>query len=203
MPQTNNIEEAVSQVMAPFYEDSDNTHTFWDWYVIGGRFAGTKLQAGLDQEKLEKFYKEIQNKKVTISGVQCGKQELLPASQIPMVDEIWANYFPEYKGKACPIFNHSNDQYVNNCLYGDVIKLKDCPPESECSRIIFAGPDYKDKKIEARFMLSTDIWNGVNNQETNWDGKINSALTMLKKSYLKPERYPTDDSLVVTVDYHS
>jgi len=213
MPQVENVEDAVSQIMAPFSENCDDEdrmpNPFWDWYVIGGRWAGHKLEAGLDQDKLAAFHEELNNRKVTVSSMQCGKQELDPAEQIPMVDALWAEYFPEYKGRACPLFSHANDQYANDCLYGDVLRVKDTSKEVLCSRIIIANYDYQDKELEAKYMMSNHIWNGVNHEDTAWDGKIGTALEMYTKSmknYREEYRIKNaidDDMLVVTVDYHS
>jgi len=212
MPQVDDVEKAVSQIMAPFDENGDSediSHPFWDFYVIGGRWAGHKLEAGLDKEKIESFYNEMKERNVTVSSMQCGKQEIAPASQIPMVDELWSDYFPEFKGRACPLFKHANNQYENDCLYGDVLRIKDMSKDVTCSRLIVAGLDYQDKNYEAITMLETSIWNGVTNQDTTWDGAVISGLSVHNekmKNYTDEyrEKYtPDDDWIMVTVDYHS
>ena len=213
MPQVENIEESVAQIMAPFSDHLEDDeycgHSFWDFYIIGGRWAGHKLTAGLDKDKLDSFYADLKDKEVTVSGLQCGKQEIAPASQIPMVDKIWSSCFPEYTGRACPLFNHANNQYENDCLYGDVLRIKDVPDGVSCSRFIVANYDYKDEKLEAKTMLSTDIWNGVNHEKTDWNGMLRTALDKhisglrhYKQEY-KDKNTPTDDWIVVTVDYHT
>src|SRR5262245_27782076 len=101
LPPVDNVEQAIGQILEPFDEngkDEDghrNSHAFWDWYVVGGRWAGAKLQAMLDPKKLEEFNAELTKRKVTVSGIQAGKQELSPASQIPMVDALWNEFFPD------------------------------------------------------------------------------------------------------------
>ena len=209
MPQIDDIEQAVNTILKPFSEsDEENYNTFYDWYVIGGRWAGHKLTAGLDQDKLEQFYQELTDQKVTVSGMQCGKQNIEPADQIPLVDKIWASYFPEFKNRACPLFKHSNDQYANDCLYGDVLRLKDTSDNVSASRCIIANYGYQDK-LEAITMFSRDIWNGVNHEDTQWDGNLKSAINMhneriktYKEEY-KLRNTPDDDWIAVTVDYHS
>jgi hypothetical protein len=214
MPQTDNVEEAVAKVMEPYSEnreDEDEDRSvmpFWDFWVIGGRWAGHKLTAALDQDKLKEFYEELTERKVTVSGLVCGKEEIAPASQIPMVDEVWASYFPEYKGRACPLFKHANDQYANDCLYGDVLRIKDVDPTVTCSRLIVANIGY-DGELAAQFMLETSVWNGCNYQDTNWDGTLISALDTYNKKmqnynedYIKKNTIE-DDWIMVTVDYHS
>lgn len=213
MPQVEDVELAVDQIMTPFSENCDDEdrmpNPFWDFWVIGGRWAGHKLESGLDQDKLSAFRSELNKRNVTVSGLQCGKQELQPEDQIPMVDALWTEYFPEYNGRACPLFKHANDQYTNDCLYGDVLRVKDTPPSVTAGRVIIANYDYQDALLEAKFMLSTDVWNGVNHEDTAWDGKITTALEMYDKSIqnykeeYREKNKVTDDMLVVTVDYHS
>lgn len=217
MPPTDDVEAAVTEILKPFSEqreEEDEDHSgrgFWDWWVIGGRFAGRKFQATLDADKLDAFYKELTSRNVTVAGLTAGKQELAPASQIPMVDALWSEYFPQAAGKPCPLFNHSNDQYKNDSLIdGDVCRLSDAPSDfKDISRVIFASPNYKGEGLEATFMLAEDIWNGVNHEKTAWDGTLSDALTKFKSNrsgytdeYLARVT-PTDDWLVVTVDYHS
>jgi len=213
MPQVDDIEKAVSQIMEPFNENGDYEERicggFWDFYIIGGRWAGHKLTAGLDKDALKAFYDDLKIKEVTVSGLQCGKQEISPASQIPLVDELWTSYFPEYAGRACPLFNHSNNQYENDCLYGDVLRIKDVPDGVSCSRFIVANYDYDGDKLEAKTMFSDSIWNGVNHEKTDWDGMLRTALskhineTSNYSQEYKDENTPDDDWIVVTVDYHS
>ena len=217
MPQVDNVEEAVAQIMAPFDEnqsqddeDYNPSAAFWDFYVIGGRWAGHKMTGALDQTQLDAFYEAMSEKKVTVSGLQCGKQELAPASQIPMVDELWADFFPEYKGRACPLFNHANDQYENDCLYGDVLRVKDTAMSIEVGHVIVANNNFGDEdKLAAITMLETSVWNGVNYQDTTWDGTLTNALELHNEKLenhnveYRTKHTIQDDWIVVTVDYHS
>jgi hypothetical protein len=220
MPPTDDIGEAVESILKPFSEHNEEaSNTFWDWYVIGGRWAGTKLMAHYDKDKIDEFYVWLKSQKITVSGLQCGKQELSPADQIPMVDAKWTEMFPPKDGIAvpCPLFHHSNDAYGGVCgeLPDDVCTLAEMPKELTSSRVIIAGPSYDSDTKErtgpprAEFMTSRNIWNGVDFVETKWDGKITSALEQFKETL---ERYteehqrrmtPQDNWLVVTVDYHS
>jgi len=215
MPPTDNIEAAVSKILAPFNEqgtDEDgesNRHAFWDWYVIGGRFAGSKFQATLDKANLDKFYAELKERKVTVSGLTAGKQELKPESQIPMVDALWNEYFPQTNGGPCPLFNHANNQYKSDSLLpNDVMAFSDVPQSLEASRVILAAPNYNDE-LAAEYMVSDSIWNGVNYEDTLWDETFGGAVSIFtkKRAGYKAEyaekRTPKDDWLVVTVDYHS
>ncbi len=216
LPPVANIEAAIAQILAPFDDNGDdedgqrNNHAFWDWYVIGGRWAGVKLECTLDAKKKEEFFAELTRREVTVSGVQAGKQKLQPESQIPMVDALWKEYFPDSPLNACPFFAHFSNQYQNSNGFPDVMPLKDMPKELEASHVIIAGPHWKDAaKLEAKYMVRDSVWNGVNHVEAKWDGKVLSAIKEHRKKLknYKPEyaeKYtPQDDWLVVTVDYHS
>lgn len=62
---------SVAEIMGPFDENGeDQPHAFWDFYVIGGRWAGQKLKASLDPKKLEAFYALLAKHKITVSGLQ-------------------------------------------------------------------------------------------------------------------------------------
>lgn len=212
MPPTNDVETVVGQILAPFSENNEESrHQFWDWWVIGGRFAGQKFQAKLDAKKLSAFYDELKTREVTVSNLTAGKQELKPASQIPMVDSLWNEHFPESNGKPCPLFNHSNDQYKSDSLIaGDICRLDEVPLGLELSRVIFAAPNYNGSEIKATFMVTDDIWNGVNHEKTDWKGTIGDALEKFKSKCTsgytdayKERVTPQGDWLAVTVDYHS
>lgn len=224
-PETTDIEAAIKSVMEPFNEnqpaDSEHSdkHSFWDFYVIGGRFAGNKLMSRYDKQKLDDFYAWMKEEKVTVSGFQCGKQSLQPESQITKIDAKWNELFPRKDGTQipCPIFAHSNDQYGKNgkgTLPDDICPLKDAM-DVICSRIIFAGKSYSSDtktytgELEAQFMLQEDFWNGVNHVKSTWDGTVKHALEMNLKQlehyadYFKNQFTPNGDWITVTVDYHS
>lgn len=84
MPPVDDVVAAVEQIMQPFDENAEdeygnrNTHTFWDFYVIGGRWAGAKLEAMLDPDEKGVFFDAIQEKGITVAGLTCGKQRLDP-----------------------------------------------------------------------------------------------------------------------------
>lgn len=218
-PDTVDIEAAVQSVMRQFDEKSSTENVFWDFYVIGGRFAGRKQIAKYDEAKLDEFNRWCKEEKITVAGIVSGKQEISPAHQIPKVDAKWNELFP-HPGNvmvACPLFKHSNDQYGrdgNGTIEGDISKLGDSKAV-KCSRVIFAGPSYSGETkertgpLEAIFMLTDSQWNGVNHMDVKWDGTVQDALDQFNANL---ERYaegyrkkmqPTDDWLCVTVDYHS
>ncbi len=217
IPPTSDIEEAIAQIMKPFDENKDRNEDsrggFWDFYVIGGRFAGHKLIATYDQAKIDEFYAWLAAEKVTVSGLQAGKPKLQPDSQEAKVDAKWNEMFPSQSPIKCPLFQHSNDQYgkeMNGSLPDDVMLMMDVPKQLKCTRVIFAEPSYKnDGTLEPEFMIVDSQWNGCNYMEVKWDGTFSDALAQYMekcKHYTdeaREKKIPKDDWLVVTVDYHS
>lgn len=225
IPPVDNIEEAVSSVMKPFdknVEEGDvynKKYLFWDWYVLGGRFAGKKTIARCDRVVLDRFYAWLSDEKITLSGFQCGKQELEPSTQREKVDKKWNEMFPSSTGTLvpCPIFSHSNDPYNRNnngMIDGDVCSLKDSM-NATCSHVIFAGPSYAHETkdyvgpLEVFYMLSRDVWNGVNFMGVDWDGTVGNAVDKCNE-YLENRSLPhevfgltMDKGITVTVDYHN
>lgn len=215
IPPTDDVEASVKQVMQQFDEngtDEDgicNSHAFWDFYVIGGRWAGDKELSKLDQDKLASFYKALEEKNVTVSGFQAGKQTLSPESQIPMVDSLWKDYFPDCKSEGCPLFSHSNDQY-SEALQGDICKVSEVTDSMTCEKLLIAGQGYMGNgEIECKHLLQRSVWNGVNHEDTNFSGKILDGVSMYMEKIdgytedFKQKNTPNDDWLVVTVDIHS
>jgi hypothetical protein len=225
IPPTMDVEAAVASIMKPYDEDPreededySRSHAFWDFWVIGGRWAGHKLLAKYDQAQIDAFHEWCTAEKITVSGVQCGKQALQPESQIPKVDAKWNEMFPSAIPVPCPLFAHSNDQYgkgLSGTLPADVSRLDATPLTMKCSRVIFAGPSYSSETkehtgpLEAKFMLCESQWNGCNHMKIDWDETFGGALEKQRES-LKGYReeyaaklVPQPDWLVVTVDYHS
>lgn len=217
MPPTDDVAARVAQIMAPLdenYKDeegNESRHGFWDFFVIGGRFAGSKAQAKYHEEKMAAFNAPLKERNVTVSGLTCGKQTLQPASQIPMVDALWQEHFPESGLAVCPLFSHSNDQYDSaDTLAGDVCTLAEMPHGLTAERVIIAGPHWRDSEtVEGKHMEQEAFWNGMNHVDSSWDGTVASAIARFAeriKTY-KPEyrekALPREGWLVVTVDYHS
>lgn len=211
LPPVTDVESTIAEIMAPLSESNDhedsNGKGFYDYYVIGGRWAGRKLEAKIGDDNIKKFNEKLKEMKITVSSLQAGKQSLHPKEQIPVVDALWREFFPDSGIDVCPLFSHSNNQY-NEHLIGDICRLSEVPHEFSASRLIIAGYNYKEN-ISALHMRQEDFWNGFNHEKTNWDTLVNTAVSEYKKSLTNyKEEYqqkntPKDNWLAVTVDYHS
>lgn len=208
MPPTDDVEAAVEQIMKPFDENGDDSYRpFWDFYSIGGRWAGAKAQVELDTEKLAAFRQWLVDEKVMVKGLVCGKEELADEATIAKVDAKWREMFPG-AGERCTLFRHSNDPYHNDYLPGDVMRLDALPASISCERCIIATRQH-DGKIEAESMQQESFYNGVQHIKTTWNGTVAEALSAHAErvgNYAEVARArhtPQPDWLVVTVDYHS
>ena len=211
MPPTMDIDAAVAEILEPFNEQGEDedvhrpSHAFWDWWVIGGRWSGAKIEARIGDSGMKAFHEALTNRNVTVSGLIWGKQELSPASQIEMVDALWNEMFPNSGITSCPLFKHAN---VSQEL--DVCELSDIPKDLSASRLIVAAPDYSDPaKLHAEYMIEDEMWNGVTWVKSTWNGNVLSALDAFlerTKNYSEEWRtrcVPCKNWVVVTVDYHS
>ena len=205
LPPTNLISKRLETILGPYQEEreyNDESTAFWDWFVIGGRFSGKKIVDTLSAAKIRKFYEVIRERKITFCGLVCGKHEVEPESQIPEVDALWNEMFPD-TFVHCPLFQHSGTS-----LNGDIQLLGEVNGDISMSRFIVSG--CKSESIS--FMLSDSFYNGVNHENTVWSAGgctfsnamelLNEYLELHDKEWAAKAR-PKDDWLVVTVDYHS
>lgn len=202
MPPVDDVEAAVAKIMAPYSENNeDSRHAFWDWYQLGGRYSGAKLEAMAPEGQIERFHEELKRLKVTVSGLQWGKQELSPASQAAAVDALWREMVPG-AGDVCPLFKHSGDS-----MSMDVCRVDQIPQRLTAFTVIVANDKYDG--LAADELLHKSIWNGASIQDTTFSGGVHEALAKheeglerataeyREKCSVKP------DWLCVTVDYHS
>jgi hypothetical protein len=206
MPPTDDVEASVSQIMAPFGEEAKgeeaSSQKFCDYWEIGGRWSGNKILSTFSPDQIGTFYQRLKDAKITVSSLQFGKQTLQPASQAETVNRLWRETFPDAVIKECPLF----DNYQG--ADGDIMPLRDIPPELKCTHVIIAGPRYDGNGFEAAYMVRDSLWNGVTHQKTTWSGTVAGALAEWKERLTdyRPEwaaeHTPKEDWIVVTVDYH-
>ena len=191
MPPTEDVNAAIAAIMQPFSERNDEpNHAFWDYWVIGGRYSGSKLEANVGEEKIDAFREELIKREVTISNLTFGKAELSPASQIPEVDALWREMCPG-AGDVCPLFAHAGDR-----MQGDICTVADIPKELRAFTFIYAE-FLESCGWMAKTLWHKDIWNGVSFQSSQWSGNVLEAIAAVRHSEIAP------DWLCVTVDYHS
>lgn len=213
IPPTGDVPAAVAQVMDHFREDkydADGNETgekggcdWWDWWKIGGRYSGAKVEAVIGEERLKAFTELLQAKGVTVSGFRAGKPDLQPAGQQGVVDSLWREWFPGM-GDRCLLFNHARDQYRKDGYYPDDVCRVDAVPDGlTCERLIVAGPHWREAgRLEAKRMLAGEFWNGVEWQTTTFDGRVKAALAAMRADDRRRVEV-ADDWLVVSVDYHN
>lgn len=212
LPPTTDVEKAVAEIMAPFCEhgddeDRDPRAAFWDYYVIGGRWAGAKTEASLDPDALASFRRWMTDERVMVSGLQMGKQTLADAATVQKVDAKWREMFPG-AGPHCTLFDHSNRR--DEPLPGDVCKLADLPARLTAFRVVIAGPKWDGKGLMAVDMIAERQWNGVTHVKSAWDCNVASAVAAWRERMEKTRSAeyrasatPAADWLVVTVDTHT
>lgn len=200
MPPTDDVEVAIEKYMRDFSENNeDSRNGFWDWYQIGGRYSGAKVEALCDSKKMEEFYEELKSAKVTVSGLVWGKQELSPADQQDFVDAMWLRYFPDSPIRHAPMFKHSGQEVAPM----DICKVSEIPVGLTAYTVMICG------KESAENLFHKAIWNGCTHQNSDWNGGVLDALTVHAKkleSYREEWREKNTvkpDWLCVTVDYHS
>ena len=86
-----------------------------DWFVIGGRWSGALTQAILDKEKLKKFFKEFQEKKLGWINRDNPEEKQREKSH-----KLFRKYFPDFKGEI-PLYRDS----YNHIGYDDDAVLVD------------------------------------------------------------------------------
>jgi len=204
LPPVSNINDAVTEILRPFDENAEErSSAFWDWWVIGGRYSGSKAESRFPPDKLEAFKRWLIEEKVTVSGLQVGKQELAPASQIIKVDAKWREMFG-VEG-PCTLFRHSNANSEE--LDGDICPLREAM-QARAYRVIIAGPGYEGG-LTASYMIEEEFWNGVSHTKSTWDGRLASAVEQYKERLsrstdeYRAAHIPKPDWITVTVDYHS
>lgn len=221
------IDNYLKQTLKEFREydeeDNRNLNGFYDYFLIGGRFSSSKMRSCLDEEKMNQFYDEMNNKNVTVSSLVWGKQELSPSSQIPMVDQLWKEFFPEWPGNDCPLFSHSE-----NAVFSDIMTLGDCKKhdaimDHQVSSFAIAHDERVTGFYGLKHLLHQEYWNGCVFQKTDFDGSLRNGLERYNELVLRDTKHAeknladdpqkledfkrrkeiTDDWLVVTVDYHN
>ena len=207
LPDGGDLQERVSQVMARFREsdgeEEDNGYpSFHDYYLIGGRWSGDKLEDRAPEGAVDAFYERLKSEGVTVSGLRFGKQTIMPESQIHIVDRLWREMVPGC-GDVCPIFDHYKGDLLDVCKVSDISETLKCATFGVAQAIYTEG-------YEMVTLQHSSIWNGVDHQDTAFDGFVKKAIEDHNSRLIdraSKERAEcltvTDDWLCVTIDYHT
>ncbi len=188
------IQERVRELLYPLSQSAaemaGTTGRLYDWYQIGGRFAGTKMSLRLDPERLHKFRQELYGEAFTndTRPVLLGQQRFWGTPDLPTVDALWRKWFPEEEAGACPLFDHypTGDQ--------DICRV-DRIPDNLTAHAVVVGNE--DKVV---FQLHTEIWDSTRSefQDTDFDGSVLNALRQGRACGVEPSK----NWLAVTLDCH-
>jgi len=183
------VEGLVAKLLHPL------EYSVWDWYVAGGRWASEHTLQQLDKDTLDKFYKKLTKMEVKVSGLQCGKQELIP-EDVDRVDELYQKMFKK-KG-ACPLFKHgAKSQYDSDWEYPDVCLVKELPDKFTACKLIIAKRHTEGYPT----FLEQSQWTGDDYVDTDWDGTIQAGIEDYNNQ--NPYDKVTDDWIAVTIDIHN
>lgn len=197
--------DLVGRLMELYSENNeDSRHSFWDWYVIGGRWSGEHTQWVLKKrypEQYEKFWKEFE--KNELGWVSKTKSE---ASQKARAVELFKKTFPKWKGPLIV----GRDIYHKEGMSDDIMEatkiewdLFSCATmilpidSSDCQedfkKEAETDPYHLGRRIGPRHNLYlSEIWNGSVFQKTAEDFK----KIIVDRGFDKWGYW-------VTVDYHS
>ena len=166
-----------------------------DGYEIGGRWTGAHVKALHNKEQIDHFYSLLKDLGVKQCGVQMGKPTL--ASHSPAeIDALWRETFPDSPLPRCPIFDYARFEDL------DIVPVKDLSP-TDTAAVVYIVNDTNGHVH--RWMRQRSLWNGINIENTNWDGNIRFAIVE-HNQYVRNWTIPlqvTDDWLATTIDIHS
>lgn len=199
------LETTLGPLLEPFSEyapeEIASTCTFFDYWIIGGRWSGDKLIARLDPDTIAAFNAELNSMKLTISAVQAGKPSLQPESQADQVNDLWQRYFPDCL-YPCPYFMSPWEHTLSDiCTVGQI------PDGLTAHRVMIFGPTYRGfTTLHTHY--AREVWLGSNYMKTDWDGNVMAAIHKHQLRFSNDSDFARkarvqDDWLSVTVDYHS
>ena len=202
MPPTDNVSAVVAKALAGF--QYPKSHAFFDWYEVGGRWSGTKLLLRVGEERLSAFHNRLHDMGATVLSMRAGKPKLSPDGQEGAVNSLWQEMCPG-NGDVCPLFKNEASFVL------DVCRLDELPSGLKCDSFLYVSAELfgAGTGVEQRLLLHASMFNGVNSQDTTWDGSVEHAFELLCKriSHYRDEYRqaiePRPDWLLVTVDYHS
>src|SRR5262249_42407389 len=155
------VDWSVYQVMTSLAREGDERPDWWDSYLIGGRWSGQHVLAGLPEDKLKEFREELKRRQLPVSCVRFFEEELNSKEHEASADALWREFFPG-AGDKCLLLYPPGSPWLDSV---DVMPVGQLPKRLSAATLIVAGPDWSDKhELRARFMLHMEVWNGCNLQ---------------------------------------
>ena len=211
-----NIEVWITNLLTPFavhYKDEQygdpNPYAFYDYYRIGGGYAGRHLLQRIDPDGSRT--REIWADYRALFDNQ--KHRDLDDEAVELRHRnLWRNHFPD-GGPICPLFQSNVKVESDICLVGELA------PGLTAARMFVAQnrngdtagelPEHLNMHSVCFYMLCVEVWNGANLQRTDWNGLVSDGIERQQahvRQHYRQEFYQdyaiNDDWLVATIDYH-
>ena len=186
------IRERVLEILLPLRKGDDEAtwpaDPLFDWYKIGGRFAGTKHGLRCDPERRRKFYEELYSDEFT-SDDDLSKLGFWGDDQLPAVNALWRKWFPEDEVGICPFIGPypTRDQ--------DICRVDRISDELKADTVVVGN-----EANQVVLRLKTEIWDSIKRKfiDTGFDGSVLDALRRCRAAGVEP----AGDWLAVTLDCH-
>ena len=187
------IEDRVLDILLPLRKGDDEetwpADPLYDWYKIGGRFAGTKYGLGCDPKRLRKFYEELYSEAFATDVTVIGGARFWSDSDLPKVNALWRKWFPEDEVGTCPFIGPypTGEQ--------DICRVDRIPDELAADAVVVGN-----EADQVVFRLAIEIWDSARQefQRTGFDGSVPDALRRCRAQGIEP----AGDWLAVTLDCH-
>ena len=188
MPPTDlGIQEQVGNILYPLSmwvpERAEAEDYLYDWFTIGGRFAGTKLCLRLDPERLRQFWDELHGEAFntdTDSSIFMGER-WWGTSDLPKIDALWRKWFPEDEVGAYPLspYYPAGDW--------DICRVDRLPDNLTAHAVVF--------------QIAVEVYDRTKGEwlRTDFDGSVRKALRRCRAGGVEP----ANDWLAITLDAHN
>lgn len=185
------LEERILEILLPLRKGDDEAtwpaDPLFDWYKIGGRFAGTKHGLRCDPERRRKFYAALYSE--AFATDEFTKLGFWGDNQLPAVNALWRTWFPEDEVGICPFIGPypTGDQ--------DICRVDRIPDELKADTVVVGN-----EANQVVLRLKTEIWDSARRRflDTGFDGSVLNALRQCRAQGVAL----AGNWLAVTLDCH-
>lgn len=201
LPSTTDLLGDIGKILSPFYDGGDNekAYVFYDTCGLCA-YRPEKLTFMFGENRVIDFQRALGDIGVHLKDrddlypILDGNLVLPSSFEIPSVQEIWRNHFPEFSD-FCPLF--LRDGIWSLCP--DALPLESVPKHFSVARVIIAGKEDEGASPEPVFMIAQHNYNGVSHIKANWDGTVRGATDIYRNGpYAKPNMYGRFLSVTLT-----